>query len=128
MGTIIVDVKLAKFDGPIDTIWRSMKEVDAYWATNPDDRVPIEVTEHVIKQHCFVNRRKEKVYLGATPDVEEAIGLPFEVFTNMNKEIDDLTSIKNGMIERILRLKELESKIDNMNFFNRLHFLITGRV
>ena len=87
MGTIIVDVKIAKFDGPIDVIWRSMKELDAYWIAGPDEeRERVQVTEHVIKQRCFVTAKGKKVYLGATPDVEEAIGLPFESFTNMEKD------------------------------------------
>ena len=46
-----------------------------------------------VEGQTFVNEKGEKVVLGATKKVEEAIGLPFKALENQQKEIENLFNL-----------------------------------
>ena len=129
MGVIIVDVKLAKFEGPIDVVWRSMKKLEAYWELKPDEACDeIEVTDRIIHQRPFIDQRKRKIYLGAIPEVQEAIGLPFEAFDNMNALIGQQNREIREAGRQIQKLDGYKLHIEGMSRWDRFMFFLTGRV
>lgn len=81
----------------------------------------IEIYEELVCGRRFTNARGETVAIGMRKQVQQAIGLPFEAFENMNKT----TSRINQQMKK--QRKELE-KIKSLGFLKRLKFLLTSQI
>jgi hypothetical protein len=65
--------------------------------------------------------RKTRRWVGMTKEVQEAIGLPFDVFSDMSEQIYNQTK----------RISDLNSEMDdlkNMGFWKRVWFMVTRKV
>jgi hypothetical protein len=76
----------------------------------------------------FVNKRGERVVIGASKEVQQILGLPFDAFSNMEGDIDRLErerdAARKAAGDNLARVYEYE----NMTLKQRLKFLFTGRV
>lgn len=88
----------------------------------------INVTNEVIRGRYFVNNKGDEVCLSYKKDIQDLLGLPFEVFENLSNDI----KILQGLNFKITKEKDKEeAKLKtflNMSFWDRLKFLFTGKV
>lgn len=81
--------------------------------------------EHVYGT-TFINRWGEKVDIGATKKVQDTIGLCFEAYDNMRREIDRWYSNSCMHEYEAKKNKELLLEYTQMTFWQRLKFLFKG--
>ena len=86
--------------------------------SDPVERVAVE--REVVHGREFVNSRGERVCIGLSRQVQELIGLPFEVFDDLSNELRD---------ERIANI-ELHSRVvdyEYAGFWTRLRYAFTKK-
>lgn len=113
-------------------------KLDLYYCNDPFANVlpiegtyPVEYAE-VKREHVngkiFINNRHEEICIGMSKQVQDLIGLPFEVYDNMNKEIKSLSGNYN-YVNKLYKKLDIElEKYKKLTFFKRLKFLFTNKV
>ena len=85
---------------------------------------PIAISTEEVQGQEFINDNGERVVIGMTQVVQDAIGLPMETFENMNRTL-------RGQSWDLKRAREqfedLRQALASMNFWGRLHFLFLGK-
>ena len=79
----------------------------------------LNVVTELVKGRKFVNSRGQKVCIGMTSEVQQLVGLPFEAFDRMEKEVRELTLQRNRIYARL-------NRIEVLTFWRRLKFLFRG--
>ena len=74
----------------------------------------------------FVNARGEEFCIGWAEEVEEAVGLPFEIFENMSKDLEEFRMESINQVGQINRYQKYISELGRAGFFKRLKNLFTG--
>jgi hypothetical protein len=100
-----------------------------------DPALQVKAVREAVKGYMFGNAKGERVCIGWTLEGQEAVGLPFEAFDNMSRELRDEKE-GHGVTRRILsrladeNLHNLQalSVIDRWGFWARLVFLFRGSV
>lgn len=95
---------------------------------------PLFEIEHINGER-FVNARGETVCIGMAKQVRDAIGLPFESFSNMNKELD---SLRASFASHVRQIKDLSAtlavsttKLDaasSASLWKRIRYVFTKRL
>jgi len=85
------------------------------------DAPPLQVTEEMVRGRKYLNSYGELVCIGMSKQVSAVLGLPFEAFENLNRDLENAQSAV-----RVLRV--LRASIRNTGFLARLKYLITGRL
>ena len=98
------------------------------YLANPDARENIEIKTEMVKGKIFVNRNGKKFCIGMSEQVQNAIGLPFEVFESQQRAVDIWYAeyVKSDTRKRELEI--LNNKIIKLNFWQRLLFAFTKKV
>jgi len=96
---------------------------------------PIEYDVEHVNGERFINARGETVCIGMTKHVQDAVGLPFEAFSNMNKELD---SLRASFASHVRQIKDLSAtlavsttKLDaasSASLWKRIRYVFTKRL
>lgn len=86
----------------------------------------VSVTREMVEGQRFVNANNETVIIGWAKDVQEKLGLPFEVFDDLKFRNAELGKIKSELSLKIFDLQEALRYYKNMTFWQRLKFLFNG--
>lgn len=101
--------------------------VDAISANGvlPSGRLTVE--EKVVTGERFRNLNGDDVVIGMTAEVQEAIGLPFSVFRNMQGENDSLRSSLRQSQAQGARLyseiEDLSNQVENASLWERVKYV-----
>jgi hypothetical protein len=83
----------------------------------------VDIKEEMITGRIFVNNRGERFCIGVSEQVQEAIGLPFEAFENINRRIEtDTLTISKLKTKNAVYQNQID-KYKNMNFWQKLKWL-----
>lgn len=85
------------------------------------DNESIECGSEIIRGHIFYNYKGEEVCIGWSKDIQEAIGLPFSVFAECEKNTEE-----NGRY--IKHLRGILSLYEKAGFLKRLKYLFKGEI
>ena len=104
------DVEVAHFKWP-----------DGYFETGDYEcsTMTAELTYEMVRGRVFRNANGQEVCIGMTKQVQDAVGLPFEAFENMEKEISNL-------YEEVGNLRLAISMLRGTGFWGRLRWLFGG--
>ena len=83
----------------------------------------IGLTQEVAKGRRYVTADGREIVIGMAKHVQEAIGLPYEAFDNLNKELEHAWAISNGHYKAYCSYRK---RIVNMPFWERLKGLFVG--
>ena len=91
--------------------------------------IPPEITTEMVRGRRFVNHQGEEVCIGMSEQVQQAIGLPFEVYDNMQSSISFLEKrCQNLNIENFHqrnRIRFMEERFQSINLWGRIKFVFT---
>jgi len=91
--------------------------------------IPPEITTEMIRGRRFVNHQGEEVCIGMSKQVQEAIGLPFEVYDNMQSSISFLEkrcqNLNNENFWLRNRIGFMEERFQSINLWGRIKFVFT---
>lgn len=96
-------------------------------------------TDYYIRGRRVRTPNGKEVFLGNAPEVEEFLGLQFDLFENMKGKMDVAFSECNILRQKVTELEFMhqqsehvwqarEEEIKTMSFFKRLKFLFTGEL
>lgn len=108
------DVEVAHFRWP-----------DGYFETGDYESSPMtaDLTYEMVRGRVFRNANGQEVCIGMSKQVQDAIGLPFAVFENMEKKIGDLQLARDTTK---FKLDRLCCRLNNTGFWGRLKWLFRG--
>lgn len=86
---VITEIKYIKTSNHRDTLELLHRQYPEVHPHSFEER-GVETLKEMVKGRRFVNSRKETICIGLEKEVEELIGLPFEVFEKMRDEIETL--------------------------------------
>jgi len=111
------DVEVAHFRWP-----------DGYFETGDYECSPMtaELTYEMVRGRRFRNRDGKEVCMGMTKQVQDAVGLPFEAFEDMEKEIYSLNKERKRLKQEVGDLTRALMKLHNTGFWGRLKWLFVG--
>lgn len=89
--------------------------------TNDGPRDPIRIATEVIRGQRFRNSRGVIICIGMSQQVREAIGLPFEVYENLQHNLDYEKAQLRQSRNQLKRVKD-------MTFWERIRFAFTGEI
>jgi hypothetical protein len=117
---IITKVEALKTEKDIEELeWQIYCEQNSHTKIG-DDFVPVEYAREIIRGRRFVNPSRDiDVVIGVTGKVGDLLGLQYEAFENMEKEIEVLR-IKNQTLHRKL------DSFTNASLWKRLKYSFTG--
>ena len=91
--------------------------------------IPPEITTEMVRGRRFVNHQGEEVCIGMSKQVQEAIGLPFEVYDNMQSSISFLEkrcqNLNNENFNLRNRIRFMEERFQSINLWGRIKFVFT---
>lgn len=82
----------------------------------------IEVTREMVRGRIFVNTRGQRLCIGMTREVQEAIGLPFEIFDSMDQKITGLSKQNHELRCRAQAYMDWHDNFIRLNFWGRLKY------
>jgi len=88
-----------------------------------EESIEIKVLYEMVRGRRFINHDGKEVCIGMTKQVQDAIGLPFAVFENMEKKIGDLQLARDTTK---FKLDRLCCRLNNTGFWGRLKWLFRG--
>jgi len=84
--------------------------------------------EKVYPQPFYFAGQKEPVYIGFTERVHKLLNIPLHSLSQLSYEVDSL-KIKEALnLTEIADLEKTIRRIKNLGFWNRLLFLLTGKL
>lgn len=86
----------------------------------------------MVKGRRFINQNGNEFCIGMTRQAQTALGVPFEAIDTMKLALEEAaaqlrTSRKDAEQQRA-KVAVLENKINGARFWNRLKYLLTGRL
>jgi hypothetical protein len=81
----------------------------------------IRCQEYSISGRRICTPNGKEVFLGNAPEVEEFLGLQFDLFDNLKRE-------KEKALDELRKAEEREEAIRNNGLFTRLKYLFTGEL
>lgn len=81
---LITDVRVMETDKR-EVKWLSA-DIPDVWSS--EDKIQ-HIEHELIRSTCFTNKNGMRIHIGATREVQNFLGLPFEVFENQEKIIDE---------------------------------------
>lgn len=135
-GKVIVITKIEIKNVPEDHVRVVMHQNEKLLGINPAEyHRQVDLAEEEIRGEKFVNNNGEIICIGMSKQVQEAIGLPMEVFRKLSEH-------NSHLFERNTRLSRENEKISvdydallsvnkaifSAGFFKRLQFLFTKRI
>lgn len=116
----ITEIKVIDVDVDIDKYQIAYHEPLSYAAiTDSDPKEYVEITTELITGRRFVNANGEEVCVGMSKQVQKYIGLPFEVYENLQNNIKyerKQTKIQRYKLDRV----------KSMTFWHRIKYAFTG--
>lgn len=85
------------------------------------------VEQELIHGKRFVNRQKQKVVIGLSKQVQEALGIPLEVISILESRIEYIEKTNKILRNSIAEERKVTTHYVTMPFFQRLKFLFTKR-
>ena len=76
----------------------------------------------------FINARGQEFCIGMTKQVQEAIGLPFKVYDNLQKEVNALRKINERIESELNQVTYYANLFRIANFYKRIKYLFTSRM
>jgi hypothetical protein len=116
---IIKDVEIYKIEGEYCDFIYHAKHINTI---NKDDTRDLVVNPELIRgRNYYTNIDGEKVYIciGFKKEVQDLLGLPFDEFDRMYKQIDILN-------KTLIEKDHTIAQIMNLNFWQRLMFVFKG--
>ncbi len=92
------------------------------------DYIPPEITTEMVRGRRFVNIRGEEVCIGMSKQVQQAIGLPFEVYDVMENNITFFRKRNQNLESKNFSLLKRIEWHQTMGFLGRVKFLFTRKV
>jgi len=83
---------------------------------NPLEHPQMQIHTEMIKGRRFVNAKGKQICIGMSKEVQELIGLPFEVFENLQKDIENERALNKSLNESLLEHEQ-------MGFIDRMKYL-----
>ncbi len=120
----VIDVKIVKVPENFLMI-HSLEPMLAEWADHSEraDCVPVK-TENIVGERFVCNG--QDVVIGMSQAVQDAIGLPMRVFSDMNREVE-CTRRENGMLSSTCYAWEGKfHELQEATFWDRLVWLFKG--
>lgn len=110
--------------------WERAKfNCDAYFeASSGDVAETVRFTNEVVLGKDFKNAHGKTVCIGMTKEVQEAIGLPFEAFEELQKLIEEFRQYNQLLFDRIERTEKRLKEYSSLSFLGRLKYLFTRKV
>jgi len=141
--TIITGLKFTEVDTS-DRDFVRARSFNLGWS-NRFPRIPLlkdaEPPEELAYTDYYIQGRRvrtpngKEVFLGNAPEVEEFLGLQFDLFENLKKEKEDalfkLSKAEKEKSDVLFKLSESQQAVEqirDMSFFRRLKFLFTGEL
>lgn len=129
----VTEVKIINCDRNVVEIAIAKGKQHIKFGDSDSPIMPVEFVREVIYGKTFINGNYKKVCIGMSKQVQELIGLPFEVFENMQERIFEMETELRANNEDILRMhiegKELDiwkNYICKMSWFKRFKAVFTG--
>lgn len=119
---VVTDVKIAKhaYD-EIQAYQYSPRNLVAEMWTTDERPMMTQYDIETVKGTKFTNARGEKVVIGMSKAVQDAIGLPMEAFSKQNQEITCLRN-ENKLTSLVLESYQMETRWDLIKrIFTRRH-------
>ncbi|MDY6969337.1 MAG: hypothetical protein SVR08_11895 [Spirochaetota bacterium] len=114
------DIYIHKMDNPHFPMMRPVIESD------PAEY--IEVKEELVYGKEFINANGERVCIGMSKKVQDLIGLPFEAFDNMTRELDKKHITISRLISHNVACQKRLSVFATAGLFERLKYLFTKKI
>lgn len=126
---VVTGIEICHCERDSYEVHRLTEEPTSINMSNDVFRCP-DIETEIIRGRLFVNARGEEVCLGASEDIQKALGIPMEAFDNLRKEVEKAT-LKVFYLEEVkdeyrFELLALRKKYKTMSFLNRLKFLLFG--
>ncbi|NIU12591.1 MAG: hypothetical protein GWN76_00800 [candidate division Zixibacteria bacterium] len=87
---------------------------------------PKEVPLELVRGTTFINDRGQEITIGMTQEVQEAIGLPMDVFNSQTEQIDKLNHEVAQKVQEVKELKTALKDYRTMTVWGRVKFLFSG--
>jgi len=94
-------------------------------STTPYEKV--EVTVEDIHGRRFNHPKYGEIVIGWSDKVQKLLGIPFEVYDNLQEEITNLTHKNSMYYQNMIGYRSLVKRFQNMSFLQRLYYLFTGK-
>ena len=88
----------------------------------------LKLTREIIKGQKFINIKGQTVCIGMRKEVQDFIGLPFHVFSNLTDFNRQLQKSLDRIIKEKGELEEKLKKINSYGFLQRLKYLFTKQL
>jgi len=98
------------------------------YAPEGTDYIPPEITTEMVRGRRFVNIRGEEVCIGMSKQVQQAIGLPFEVYDTMDNNITFFRKRNQNLESQNFNLLKRIEQHQSISFLGRVKFLFTRKV
>ncbi len=83
----------------------------------------INITEEMVRGRTYITADGRQIIIGMTKEVQDAIGLPYEVFENLNKELDT----SREMLSRNRQyMADYQARVEGLSLFKRIKALFIG--
>lgn len=99
------------------------------WQVKPENKVVKKAGKtEVIRGRVFNNARGEEICLAMTREVQITLGLPFEVFGNMERELSTLRQEERRSAALTVLANLKVSMYEGAGFFKRLKYAFIGQM
>ncbi len=112
--------------------WELLSLTKPYQAVevfNPGKNVPEFIDTNVFREMVQGQRFRrpdgKELIIGYSKQVEEAVGLPFEIFKNMQDDIDDYRVTMRRQTDSINRYQSYISELGRAGFWKRIKYVFT---
>jgi len=85
----------------------------------------VHITKEMVSGKQFTNAQGQTICIGMSKQVQDAIGLPFEVLDNLNKALFDDNEAILARDTKIQRQKDRINFYVNMSFWKKLKYLFS---
>ena len=82
-----------------------------------------EVKIEMVHGREFINQNGQRVCIGMTQQVQDLIGLPFDAFNNMEKELESNYVTISQLHSRSTMYQKKTEEYEQASFFKRLQYL-----
>lgn len=122
---LVKSVEIIKVRDDIETILYHY-DPDPYILTGDGKVEEKIVIRELIRGEIFTNHRGEKLVIGWSNNVQEALGMPFHAFSTMNTEVSHQKDTIRYLDSENKYLKSEIQSIKSMKFLGRLKALLFG--
>ena len=126
---VISEIKVFQTDlNPVEIAQQLSRNSGNYNSALLERYVPPEITTEMVLGRRYVNYQGEEVCIGMSKQAQDAIGLPFEVFDNMQNTINFLRKECDNLNASNFRLLKNINRYKSLDLFGRIKFLVTRTI